>query len=256
MPIALTMSAAGFYPRGGGQLEAWIEPATSPRVGPDRSRPAPPRAWDRRRRQPSRRHRPADARPGRPSPRSPRPLRRDRRWSSWSSPGQGAALSLTAEHDGRRSPPRSSAWASAASRRRRSPTRPSISCSPSRPSPMPRLTPTPPTRSSCRWPSPRAGANSPSARSPNTSAPTSRPSPPSSTARSPSRSLPKTANLGEWSSLSSVFLRWIAASCAHREISRRSSPCEPRARRDLDSRPFRKEEWPRSRKTTGVSAVP
>ena len=28
MPIALAMPAAGFYPRGGGRLEAWIEPAT------------------------------------------------------------------------------------------------------------------------------------------------------------------------------------------------------------------------------------
>ena len=27
MPLALTMPAAGFYPRGGGRLEAWIEPA-------------------------------------------------------------------------------------------------------------------------------------------------------------------------------------------------------------------------------------
>ena len=32
MPIALAMPAAGFYPRGGGRLEAWIEPAM-------------PRAW-------------------------------------------------------------------------------------------------------------------------------------------------------------------------------------------------------------------
>ena len=34
MPVALAMPAAGFYPRGGGQLDAWIEPAT-------------PRAWVR-----------------------------------------------------------------------------------------------------------------------------------------------------------------------------------------------------------------
>ena len=32
MPIALAMPAAGFYPRGGGRLDAWIEPAT-PRPG-------------------------------------------------------------------------------------------------------------------------------------------------------------------------------------------------------------------------------
>jgi RNA 3'-terminal phosphate cyclase (ATP) len=28
MPVALKMAAAGFYPRGGGRIEAWIEPAT------------------------------------------------------------------------------------------------------------------------------------------------------------------------------------------------------------------------------------
>ncbi len=28
MPLATNMSAAGFYPRGGGRIEAWIEPAT------------------------------------------------------------------------------------------------------------------------------------------------------------------------------------------------------------------------------------
>jgi RNA 3'-terminal phosphate cyclase (ATP) len=28
MPLALKMAAAGFYPRGGGRIEAWIEPAT------------------------------------------------------------------------------------------------------------------------------------------------------------------------------------------------------------------------------------
>ena len=30
MPLTLAMPAAGFYPRGGGRLEAWVEPA-SPR---------------------------------------------------------------------------------------------------------------------------------------------------------------------------------------------------------------------------------
>ena len=27
LPVALAMPVAGFYPRGGGRLEAWIEPA-------------------------------------------------------------------------------------------------------------------------------------------------------------------------------------------------------------------------------------
>ena len=66
---------------------------------------------------------------------------------------------------------------------------------------MPPSIRTPPTRSSCPWPSPRAAANSPSARSPSTSAPTSRPSAPSSTARSPSRSpRPKASPAGSSSS--------------------------------------------------------
>ena len=64
MPLTLTMSAAGFYPRGGGRLEAWIEPATPQSLRSDRPRPIAPAARHRRRRQPRRRHRPPDARPG------------------------------------------------------------------------------------------------------------------------------------------------------------------------------------------------
>ena len=64
MPVAVAMPAAGFYPRGGGQLDAWIEPATPAGLGPHRARPAPADPRRRRRRQPPRRHRRAAARPG------------------------------------------------------------------------------------------------------------------------------------------------------------------------------------------------
>ncbi len=32
LPVALAMPAAGFYPKGGGRLEAWIEPAAAPKA--------------------------------------------------------------------------------------------------------------------------------------------------------------------------------------------------------------------------------
>ena len=93
------MPAAGFYPRGGGRLEAWIEPA-SPRRGSSRARAAPPDPRDRRGRQPPRRHRrggcataPSSASRNLASP-------AEIELVQWSSPGQGAALSLIAEHDG------------------------------------------------------------------------------------------------------------------------------------------------------------
>lgn len=101
MPIALTMPAAGFYPRGGGRLEAWIEPAQ-------------PKAWTRTTRGDLIRIR-GVAGVANLSDDIARRLRdrvlqrlADEGWDSdleietvrWSSPGQGAALALIAEHAG------------------------------------------------------------------------------------------------------------------------------------------------------------
>jgi RNA 3'-terminal phosphate cyclase (ATP) len=99
MPLSLSMSAAGFYPRGGGQLEASIEPATlRPFVQTDRgplrrlhgiagvanlaediARRMRDHAVDRLR------EHGIDA---------------EIELAGWVSPGQGAAISLTAEHEG------------------------------------------------------------------------------------------------------------------------------------------------------------
>jgi RNA 3'-terminal phosphate cyclase (ATP) len=99
MPIALAMPQAGFFPRGGGQLDAWIEPAL-------------PRAWIQLERGPLRRiHGVA----GVANLRDDIALRlRDRALQRlgehglraeleietvrWPSPGQGAALALVAHH--------------------------------------------------------------------------------------------------------------------------------------------------------------
>jgi RNA 3'-terminal phosphate cyclase (ATP) len=101
MPMALTMPVAGFYPRGGGQLEAWIEPAT-------------PRAWVQTDRGPLRHVRGiagvANLRDDIARRMRDRAVHRleahglaaeiDIELVQWSSPGQGAALSLTAEYEG------------------------------------------------------------------------------------------------------------------------------------------------------------
>ncbi|APW61422.1 RNA 3'-terminal phosphate cyclase [Paludisphaera borealis] len=101
MPIALAMPAAGFYPRGGGRLEAWIEPAR-------------PRPWVRTTRGDLLRIRgvagTANLRDDVARRLRDRALERirDQGWNvdveietaSWTSPGQGAAISLTAEHAG------------------------------------------------------------------------------------------------------------------------------------------------------------
>jgi RNA 3'-terminal phosphate cyclase (ATP) len=101
MPIALAMPSAGFYPRGGGRLEAWIEPAR-------------PKPWVRTTR--------GDliricgvAGVANLRDEIARRLRdraidrlREQGWDvdveietvEWPSPGQGAAISLTAEHAG------------------------------------------------------------------------------------------------------------------------------------------------------------
>ncbi len=101
LPIALAMPAAGFYPRGGGRLEAWIEPAT-------------PRAWVQTDRGPLQRicgiagvANLRDDIAARLRDRAIERLRESRLTAEidiemvrWASPGQGAALSLIAEHEG------------------------------------------------------------------------------------------------------------------------------------------------------------
>ncbi len=185
MRLALTMPAAGFYPRGGGRLEAWVEPAQ-------------PRPWTLTDRGPLSRlvgtAGVANLRDDIARRMRDRALHRlnahglaaDIELVHWPSPGQGAALSLTAEHDaavpatfvglGARGKPSEAVADEAVDQ-----------LLAFEASPAPRSTLTRPTRSSSPWRSPRGAANSPSARSPNTSAPTPRPSPPSSTARSPSK---------------------------------------------------------------------
>ncbi len=101
MPIALATPSAGFYPRGGGRLEAWIEPAQ-------------PRPWVRTTRGDLLRIRGtagvANLRDDVAARLRARAIDRirDQGWNadvaietaSWPSPGQGAAISLTAEHAG------------------------------------------------------------------------------------------------------------------------------------------------------------
>ena len=182
--------SAGFYPKGGGRLEAWVEPASLGRgsssscgplrrirgiagvanlrdditgrmldraVEPPGGRASPSRSSSRRSAGPAR---------GR-GPRFP--------WSPSTTP-----RSLTFVGLGERGKP-SEAVADEAVRDQL--------LSSSRPSTGPPSIPTRPTRSCCPWPSRRAAAPSPSARSPSTSAPGRRdhqrlPS----TAPSPSRS--------------------------------------------------------------------
>jgi RNA 3'-terminal phosphate cyclase (ATP) len=101
LPIALAMPSAGFYPRGGGRLEAWIEPAR-------------PRPWVRTTRGDLLRIRGVagvanlrDDLAARLRDRAVERIR-DQGWDvevaietvGWTSPGQGAAISLTAEHAG------------------------------------------------------------------------------------------------------------------------------------------------------------
>ncbi|MGC8640342.1 MAG: RNA 3'-terminal phosphate cyclase [Isosphaeraceae bacterium] len=101
MPVALAMPSAGFYPRGGGRLDAWIEPAR-------------PRAWIQVDRKPLARIRGVA---GVANLREDIARRlRDRaalrleeeglsadleiETARWPSPGQGAAIALVAEHEG------------------------------------------------------------------------------------------------------------------------------------------------------------
>jgi RNA 3'-terminal phosphate cyclase (ATP) len=100
MPIALTMPAAGFFPRGGGQVEAWIEPAT-------------PRSLIRTQRGPLTRitgvagvsnlrfndvaGRMRDRALGRLADLG---FEAEIELADWPGPGTGAAIALTAEHDG------------------------------------------------------------------------------------------------------------------------------------------------------------
>ncbi|WP_206107675.1 RNA 3'-terminal phosphate cyclase [Paludisphaera rhizosphaerae] len=101
MPLALAMPSAGFYPKGGGRLEAWIEPAQ-------------PRPWIRTTRGDLVRIRgvagTSNLRDDVARRMRERALSRlaDEGWNveidietaSWPSPGQGAAIALTAEHAG------------------------------------------------------------------------------------------------------------------------------------------------------------
>ena len=101
MPLALAMPSAGFYPRGGGRLEAWIEPAQ-------------PKPWTRTTRGDLLRIRGVAGVANLPDDIArrlrDRALERlaDEGWGvdleietvRWPSPGQGAALCLTAEHAG------------------------------------------------------------------------------------------------------------------------------------------------------------
>ncbi len=101
LPVALAMSTAGFYPKGGGRLEAWIEPAK-------------PRAWIQTGRGPLRRIRGIagvanlrDDIAGRLRDRAIGRLQEcgitaevEIEVVRWPSPGQGAALGLSAEHEG------------------------------------------------------------------------------------------------------------------------------------------------------------
>jgi RNA 3'-terminal phosphate cyclase (ATP) len=96
LPVALAMPQAGFFPRGGGRLDAWIEPGQ-------------PHALTRTDRGPGKRIRGvagvANLRPDIAERMSRRAseLLFERGWdaeinlASWKSPGQGAALSLIAE---------------------------------------------------------------------------------------------------------------------------------------------------------------
>jgi len=101
LPIALAMPAAGFYPRGGGRLEAWIEPGV-------------PRAWIQTGRGSLRRilgtagvANLGDNIARRLRDRAVHRLQEHGLTAAieietvrWPSPGQGAALSLIAEHEG------------------------------------------------------------------------------------------------------------------------------------------------------------
>lgn len=101
MPTSLAMPAAGFYPRGGGRVEAWIEPAS-------------PRPWVQLDRGPLRRIRGiagvANLRDDIAERMRDRAIERLQQAGieaeveietvRWRSPGQGAALSMIAEHDG------------------------------------------------------------------------------------------------------------------------------------------------------------
>ncbi len=101
MPVSLAMPAAGFYPRGGGRLEAWVEPAS-------------PRPWVQLDRGPLVRVRGiagvANLRDDIAERMRNRAARRleeaglaaeiEIELVRWPSPGQGAALTLIAEHEG------------------------------------------------------------------------------------------------------------------------------------------------------------
>jgi len=100
MPIALTMPSSGFYPRGGGRVDAWIEPAPKPPPFVRTGRGPLQRLHgiagvanlrdDIARRMCDRAALRLEA----------QGLAAEIKRVRWPSPGQGAALFLTAEHEG------------------------------------------------------------------------------------------------------------------------------------------------------------
>ncbi len=98
LPIALSMPTAGFYPRGGGRIEAWIEPAT-PRPLTRIERGPLTRVWGVAGISNLRHHDIANRlRTRAVDLLAERGIEADIGLTDWPSPGQGAALALTAEH--------------------------------------------------------------------------------------------------------------------------------------------------------------
>ncbi len=195
MPLTLSMSAAGFYPRGGGRLEASIEPAT-------------PRPFVQTDRGPLRRLHGVASVANLDDDIARR--MRDHAVERLREHGLDAEIELRGGSSVQGRGPRfrsrpstnrsclqpSSVWASGVSGLKLSRTKPSPSFWRSRPSRRPPSIPTPPIRSSCPWRSRPVAVNSLSAKSPSTSAPTPKPSAPFSTGPSRSKSRRSMENRG------------------------------------------------------------
>ena len=100
MPLTLTMPSAGFYPRGGGRLEAWIEPAT-PRSHSSGPTAAPCERCTERPESPTfARTSPDGCATGRSSGWRPTASRPRSTWCAGPARGRGPRSALTAEHEG------------------------------------------------------------------------------------------------------------------------------------------------------------
>lgn len=98
MPVAMSMPAAGFYPRGGGRIEAWIEPA-APKPLTRTERGPLLRVWGVAGIANLRHHDIANRLRTRAMDLlAERGIDADIGLADWPGPGQGAALTLTAEH--------------------------------------------------------------------------------------------------------------------------------------------------------------